>query len=44
MAPLLEDPKAKEFDVPAVQETSRNGMNGTSYNPANDRRSRKSKY
>ena len=37
ITPLLEDPSVKEMDVVAIQEPSRNSMNGTTYNPSSSR-------
>ena len=37
MAPLLEDESARDIDVFAIQEPSRNSMNGTSFNPSSSR-------
>ena len=37
ITPLLEDPSIKEIDIVAIQEPSRNSMNGTTYNPSSSR-------
>ena len=37
ITPLLEDPSVKEIDIVAIQEPSRNSMNGTTYNPSSSR-------